>query len=173
MRVLVVMLALAGCRFHFDETGTDAAINGSDIDASGDGAMLQCPASYVMLGTQSSRYLAIDNSVVWLTAEQMCEADGAHLVIIDDATEQSLVFQTLPAQNIWLGVTDRVAIGSFRKVTGGAATFLPWDGGEPDVAAAECVYMDSLTSRFADQDCASGRRAVCECDGAAADATSY
>jgi hypothetical protein len=44
---------------------------------------------------------------------------------------------------------------------------------EPYVSAAECVFMDSLSSRFADQDCASGRRVVCECDGVAVDPTSY
>src|SRR5262245_15812491 len=105
------MIALAGCRFGF-ESGEprDAAGSGNDpdalVDASGvamvdampDGTSVTCPTSYVTIGQLSSRYRLITTSTVWLSAEQSCEADGTHLVIVDDATELAQVANALPMQ---------------------------------------------------------------------------
>jgi hypothetical protein len=95
------------------------------------------------------------------------------MVVVDTAVELTAIVGLLPGQNIWTGVTDRIAVGTFRKVTGPNATYLPWDASEPDASATECVYIDSVTLKFSDQDCGSGRRYVCECDGVAVDLTSY
>lgn len=172
MRLVALALVTAGCRIGFggDHAGRDAAAR---FDAALDGAPIVCPASYVTLGTLPSRYLPIDNSLTWLVAEQACEADGHHLVIIDDATELSRVAASLAGQNIWTGVTDRKTIGTFLEVTGGAASYLPWDTSEPDATALECTFLDGLSLKLADQDCTSGRRAVCECDGNAVDPATY
>ena len=179
MRYVLLIVALVGCRFGFDraeEGGNldhDAAISDAARDAAVDAASAGCPASYVTLGAQTSRYRLITNSTVWLTAEQMCEADGTHLAIIDDAAELTAIANALATQNVWTGVTDRVAVGTFRKVTGAAAMYLPWDASEPDASAAECVYLDGLTLKLCDQDCTSGRRAACECDGVSVDTSAY
>jgi hypothetical protein len=174
---------LAGCRIGFgegEEIRDDAARIDEDAatdamnDASPDSTtQLTCPGTYTTIAGQTSKYRAINNSMVWLTSEQLCEADGTHLVIIDDAAELTGVTGLLAGQNIWTGVTDRIAVGTFRKVTGPNASYLPWDTSEPDATAAECLFIDSVTLKFADQDCTSGRRAVCECDGAAVDPASY
>lgn len=184
VRALAVACTLAACRFNFDAVDDirDAATSGtSDAIASpsdgsvqsGDVASAGCPAGYTGIVTLTSRYRAIDNSETWLAAEALCEADGTHLVILDDNAEATYVIQLLTGQNVWLGVTDRVTVGTFRAVTGAPAPYLYWASGEPDATAPECVYMDGLTGRFADQDCASGRRPICECDGMAVDPSSY
>jgi hypothetical protein len=94
--VAIIFVALIGCRAHFDELdgAGDAATDNTAVDAqvidsaSGGSTATNCPQSYVQIGALSSRYRLIDNSDVWLSAEQTCERDGTHLVIIDDATEQ-------------------------------------------------------------------------------------
>jgi len=175
-----VLVLLAGCRFGFDETTTgdggatgDGGSQTGDANGAADGIQLSCPASYTTVAGLTSEYRAIDNSMGWLVSEQLCETDGTHLVVIDNATELTTIPGLLPGDNIWVGTTDRLVIGTFRHVTGPTATFLDWDASEPDATALECVFIDSLTIKLADQDCTSGRRAVCECDGIAVDTSSY
>jgi len=187
--ILVFTLATAsGCRLGFDESrsdirdargddgpGDDDAHSDGNVgtDAAIDAAPVVCPGNYITLGVGTSVYRLETNSVDWLSAEQSCEADGQHLVVVDDVVELSAVAAAISGQNIWIGVTDRKAIGTWLKVTGGTATYLPWDSSEPDLAALECVYIDALTLKLVDQGCGSGRRAVCECDTVAPDPTSY
>jgi hypothetical protein len=181
--------ALGGCRFGFDANprmdaatssgasdGRDASTtdDGSIPDTpSADSAPLTCPGSYIALDTSSSRYRSIDTSMTWLQSQQACESDGHHLVVLETSSELALVATTLSTQNIWTGVTDRKTVGTFLRVTGGAATYLPWDSSEPDLAGLECTFIDGLTLKLGDQDCGSGRRAVCECDGLPVDPTTY
>jgi hypothetical protein len=174
------VFALTGCRFGFDggeleDAAADDAMVDGDVtgDSAIDGAPITCPGSYIALDASASRYRLLGSSMGWLSAEQACEADGTHLVIVDDAAELSLVAAAIPSQNIWIGVTDRKTVGTFLKVTGGTASYLPWDASEPDAAGLECVFIDSLSLKLADQDCGSGRRAACECDLLPADLTAY
>jgi hypothetical protein len=183
---IVAVAAVGGCRIGFDANPRiDAAVTSDAPDATApedgsvedtlaaDAAPLVCPGNYVALDTSASRYRSIDNSMTWLAAQQMCETDGHHLAVLDTSGELALVAATLPAQNIWTGVTDRKVIGTFLRVTGGAATYLPWGTSEPDLAGLECTFVDGLTFQLGDQDCSSGRRAVCECDGLTVDASTY
>ena len=151
--------------------GTDR--DGGSTDATIDGAMLACPGSYTLLlgALNSSRYRVVDNSTDWTVAEAACEADGHHLAIPDNASELTALYTALVTQNIWIGVTDRITEGTYRRVTGGVQTYLPWGIGEPDID--DCLYIDGLTTQLVAQSCDSGRRYICECDGAAADPASY
>ena len=182
------LLLAGGCRFGFDGRAPDASAGDDDAltsdtaldpDAAADAAdaaadaSLICPAGYNLVAGETSKYKAINNSTAWLAAEQACEAEGTHLWIPDTAAEKAQMIALLPGQNIWVGVTDRKVIGQWLRVTGGTATYLPWETGEPDLAALECTFVDSLTTQLADQDCGSGRRYVCECDGAVAMPSTY
>ncbi len=181
-RILLVV-CLAACRLGFDRVEGGDDIAGDDAppgDAARDGASdgadassLSCPANYmVLVGVQNnSRYRVINNSREWDEAEAACEADGHHLAIPDNASELTAMYTALITQNIWIGVTDRVVEGTYRTVTGGIQTYLPWGLGEPDTD--DCIFIDGLTTQLVAQDCDSGRRYICECDGAAAVPTSY
>lgn len=190
---LVIAALGAGCRFGFDEagrrdSGAGGELSGGDPDAGGDGAtdgsvdasgeagldaLPVCPVTYNAVAGQTSLYRAVSSTSDWLAAEQACEADGAHLAVIDTAAEKASLVALLPGQNAWTGVTDRKVVGQWLKVTGGTATYLPWDVSEPDAANLECVQLDGVTTLFGDQGCSSGRRYICECDGAAALASTY
>lgn len=192
--VALVGLLIGGCRFGFDastradaagdddddgddgdaSSNRDAGLDGSQAgDAAPDAASLTCPTGYLPLAGETSKYKAISSTDGWLAAEQACETDGTHLVVLDTASELAMMVALLPAQNLWLGVTDRKVVGQWLKVTGGVATYLPWDSSEPDAANLECVQLDGVTTKLGDQGCSSGRRYVCECDGAAAMPSTY
>lgn len=168
------LAVIAGCRVNFDDLRADDAPAGDapSADAAPDAALL-CPASYITVAGQTSRYRAVNNSLGWLAAEMACEADGTHLWIPDTAAEKSMIVALLPGQNVWTGITDRRTVGQWLRVTGGAQTYLPWENGEPDIQQPECVRLDSLTTQLGDQDCGSGGRYVCECDGAPAMPSAY
>jgi hypothetical protein len=122
----------------------------------------------------AARYRVVNATDIWPQAEAACEADGvAHLAIPNDPFEYTTLATLLVNQNVWLGITDRITVGTFLTVTGVAPPYANWDTGEPTGAAAECVQIDGVSTRMKDQGCTSGRRFICECDGAAASPTAY
>jgi hypothetical protein len=133
-----------------------------------------CPAGYAPIagGEPKSQYRFIENGARWIDAEKDCEDDGlAHLAILDDDGERNAVGAIAKGQP-WLGVSDRVAEGTFMKVTTGLATYLPWLGGEPnDQFGEDCVELKD--GGFNDEDCDAANTYVCECDGLAANPLSY
>lgn len=181
MRLGLVLL-LAACRIGFDDTrmaSDDAPMVDAAPDTASDSAIdasnVGCPGEYVSVAGTTSKYKAVDNSSTWLQAQAACVAEGTHLVIFEDATERAIITAALlPQADWWVGVTDRVALGTWLTVTNETATYLPWSAGEPDLIATErCVEAESPAFNFIDQDCASGRRYVCECDGKASVPSSY
>lgn len=158
-------LVVCACRIHFDPLADDAA-DAPAGDAIVDGSPLACGAAYVPLGTGPSRYLveSIDQ-VTWVAAEQRCELDGAHLVILDDEAERQAIVSALPGTQQWAGLSERVTRGTSLTVTNVAPPFLPWGPAEPSGSIDDCVQIDATTMMLDDQDCTSVRRYVCECDG--------
>jgi hypothetical protein len=139
-----------------------------------DTAPVNCPASYASIGVAGSKYRANGNSFTWTQAQAMCVADGTHLVVFQDDAERAMVTALLPGDNQWVGVTDRITLGTWLAVTGATATYLPWEPSEPDLTADErCVAAKPSSFNYEDNDCLSGRRFVCECDGTPSNPSSY
>lgn len=190
MHVLAVLVGFAtGCRFGFDnEVRRDAAAptdgdttiddTASTQDASLDSSSgfdapgFTCPGSYASISGSTSKYRFISTSEIWTAAEAACEADGWHLAIPDDLQELQLLANGSQGNNLWIGVTDRKTVGAWKAVSGSTQTYFLWEATEPDASALECVQVIPA-AQMADQDCGSGRRAFCECDGLAADTSSY
>lgn len=130
---------------------------------------------YVSVGTQSAMYkVVLSTSLDWLAAEQQCELDGTHLWIPDSALEKTEVLALAPGENLWTGVTDRISLGQFVRVTGGMQTYLPWEPGEPDIDVLQrCIQIDSQMGLFGDHECPDQREYICECDGVAVVAGTY
>ncbi|MFN0250604.1 MAG: C-type lectin domain-containing protein [Kofleriaceae bacterium] len=191
-RVVVLIVCLAGCRLGFDQLGggdgggDDApggdgggadggggGDGGGDTDGGADGAMVTCPGNYTMLvgAPTTSRYRTVNNSEGWDAAQAACLSDGHHLAIPDDENELTALYTALVTQNIWIGVTDRITEGTYLRVIGGVQSYLPWSPGEPD--PEDCIFIDGLSALLVAQDCGSGRRYICECDGALTDPASY
>ncbi len=174
-----VLVLAAGCRIGFERVGDMMPADGSTGDSITDGLrpdgfLAPCPASYQTVGATTSRYRAVDDSISWDQAQAACAADGQHLAIFETQNERDLITALLPARDLWVGVTDRVTLGTWLTVTGVPATYLPWAAGEPDVVTTErCVETESPAYNYIDQLCSQGRRYVCECDGVASDPSAY
>jgi hypothetical protein len=176
LELALVISALGGCgRIGF-------AIL-SDDDNTGEDATLGCPASYSQ--TPDGCYRIVATATDWLTAEQSCEADGAHLIVLDDLAEHYLLHSMLMTAGVpsgWLGFTDRRVETVFRWVTvdglDPASNGCYW-GGSPASAGNSptnnCVIQAAMNAcpDWTVLDCAVAQPFVCEHDGTPADPTTY
>ncbi len=149
-----------------------------------------CPAGYVDLEVTGTAYRFVPGTIAWLAAEQACEAEGTHLIAIDDVTEQLQMVQLVGASpegevdQVWIGINDRKTEGGFRFVTGAAVSDeqLFWNDNEP-LGAADCVAFYRTNTlileragRYNDENCGTTQVIagyICECDGMDADPASY
>ena len=72
----------------------------------------------------------------WQAAEAEAVSMGGHLVTINDAAEQTWVFNTfsplLPTpRSFWIGLNDLAVEGVFEWISGEPVTYLNWNAGEP------------------------------------------
>ena len=166
---LVAVVALAACRIGFEERieGSDAATGDADADADAPSDVpADSPATcdgYTMLAGLANTYRIDSMPRVWLAAEAACEADGAHLAVIDDDAENTQVQATAPT-NAWIGASDRISEGIFLVVTGGATVYDHWQFGVPANVAEDCVQLRA-DAFWEDGDCTAAFAFVCECDG--------
>ena len=171
---LALLLAL-GCGRHDTPLASYQAVL-PDAGAGGAPAELVCPESYatVVEGLRS-RYRPVTTGKPWVEAELDCEADGGHLIIIDDELENAWLAEFAATaitndesthQLAWMGLGDSVSEGDFSWVTGGALSTSYWSEGEPNTAYEDedCVEMRA-SARWNDDRCDAPLIYVCECDG--------
>jgi hypothetical protein len=131
---------------------------------------LACPDGYQADPTTGSSYRLSPAGIFldWSFAEGACADDGkgTHLVVIDDDAELGRVAALTGGNAAWIGISDRVTEDQFLRVTGGEATFLPWQSHQPDnsgLFGEDCVELTG--GKLNDQGCSTLERYVCECDG--------
>ena len=106
-------------------------------------------------------------AMTWAGARASCMAAGDHLVTIDSAAEQDVVWMVSMGAG-WIGATDEGSEASWRWVTGDLWTEPRWGATQPDNAGTgeNCAALwPGFDGLWADLDCASVLPAVCE-DGA-------
>lgn len=166
---LMGMLAPACGRLGFEATRLDAS---STVDAATADADLAtaCGPSYQAVAGLTSRYRTGAVST-WIVAEQGCELDGGHLVVIDDAAEHTYV--STQGQR-WIGFTDTVTEGAFLSVTGtplGPPNY--FSASEPNNTSGNEDCVESIGGGWNDTICTRQRASLCECDGAPLPATAW
>ena len=81
------------------------------------------------------------SAVVFQEARVEAEALGANLVTINDAAENTWVFETFGVLaspgRLWTGLTDEVNEGEFVWDSGQPVTYTNWNGGEPNGGTGE------------------------------------
>jgi hypothetical protein len=168
--VLVAATLLAGCGFEHgalmsSTVSPDASDDADATDAPPDAPT--CPQTY------AGGYRPITTPATWLDAEHACEADApglTHLVVLDDDGERAAI--TAAIQSIgdaWVGIVREPggnAPWPWRYVTGGAASYAPWESTEPNnMSADQYVAVLRLTSGMLyDYGPTNLVFAVCECD---------
>ncbi|MEE2788372.1 MAG: C-type lectin domain-containing protein [Myxococcota bacterium] len=117
--------------------GASEMCNGQDDDCDGqvdEGAMCLCPRETFMDNT----YLfCASEKKSWPAAQMACQQIGYDLAIINDADENTFIFNTLKqrgAKDTWIGLNDRGVEGTFVWVDGTmpAGGYERWDDGEPN-----------------------------------------
>jgi lectin-like protein len=170
--LLVLLLCSCG-RIDFDLTRTDATPQAGDapqVDAPR--LMLdagQCPAGYQHVAT--SCYRVAGGVAGWVTGEQLCEADaqGAHLVVVDDATERNTIMTSIGITAItWIGTSKRTT-ANYRTVTDMAAYLALGVQTEP---SEDCLSLHSDGLMYL-HTCGDSDRYLCEYDGIAAVPSAY
>lgn len=180
---LIALVLWVGCRDHFDDVTSDAGAGDAAGDATGDdldATMLDpdaagCPASYTQRAGLTSKYrVVLAASTTWLEAEALCEADGTHLIVVDDVTENTFArsLNATTDEHVWMGGGDHVVEGTFGWVTGQPMPYTKWGGTEPNntLGVEDCLEIDS-NGNWNDERNAGGAvtyHTVCECDGVAA-----
>jgi Lectin C-type domain len=176
----IALVVMAGCGFAPRGSGTGPEGTGDDArpgmvaDARADLAVEPppCPPTY------TASYRLIATTELWLTAEQACEADApgaAHLVVLDDDAERATIatlIQSLPG-DAWVGIVRDPGGTSpwpWRLVTGGPATYAPWESTEPNNMSGNQYVgvMRKSSGQLFDYGVDQVEYAVCECDRRAA-----
>lgn len=115
-------------------------------------------AGYVPLngvvGQQCSMYFINPASQNAALSEQDAQQLGAHLVVFNDAAENTAVVAALNAAGIisansavWVGYTDQASEGNWVTLDGTPMSYLNWNGGEPNnngQGATCCSFPDFL-----------------------------
>ncbi|MFN0252619.1 MAG: C-type lectin domain-containing protein [Kofleriaceae bacterium] len=175
-----------GCGFSVSwnpQTGVDADTTQIDaeVDAAFDAAVDEpfdgpqadvptpsCPSSYVLMHG-SSRYRHVTADQTWYQAAASCESDGAHLVVVDSASENMFV-SGLGTGETWVGASDHLVEGAFRWVDGTAVGYSSWSMTpvQPNNSdgAEDCVAQ-RMNGTWVDERCSETKPYVCECDGVA------
>jgi hypothetical protein len=143
-----------------DDAGVraDAAIDGPPPAA--------CSSGYAAVGGSPHLYMRINNGS-WDDAARDCRTTGttAYLAIPDDAGELADIVSLAMTSQVWVGIDDKQAPGTFVTQKGVVATFLPWDADQPDQdpPAKDCVETVSSTKIATDR-CGDTHAVICECD---------
>lgn len=158
--------------------GGGAGLAGSLVDAGSAGAPAEgplCLQTYpTLVDGLTSRYKQGAIRQNWVDAERDCEADGGHLIVIDDEAENtwlaqiaalSLTNQKSSHQLAWLGLGDHAVEGEFSWVTGAPLALSFWFSGEPNSLnkAEDCGEMRA-SGAWNDDRCNAELTYVCECD---------
>lgn len=187
----LLLLSLAGCGRHDTPlasyhaqvptvggagAGGNVGAGGGD-DSAGAAPALECAPSYTLVvDGLTSRYREVMTGRHWVEAEQDCESDGGHLVIIDSEPEnafmaafaaKAITDDKSTHQLAWFGLGDSANEGDFRWVTGSTLGDAFWSDGEPNTAFKDedCVEMRA-SGQWNDDRCDAPLIYVCECDGA-------
>jgi hypothetical protein len=172
---ILVGVLLVGCgKFGYD--ATDFSLDGGFAFSGGTGpggwgrgskdGATSCPFGYSRSGTSCYRYESAQ--VAWMTAEASCEGEGAHLIVVDDASEEALIATMCPG-NVWIGLTDTVHEGQFVPLTGGALSYVDWGAGQPDDSGGheDVVEWRASDRRWNDALGSVSNAFLCEFDGGA------
>lgn len=160
--------------------GANAGANAtSGAGAGGEAGNASSPACWqsypLVVDGSSSRYKDVSTGAIWVDAERDCEADGGHLIVIDDPVENDWL-QTIAElavtddasthQLVWLGLGDSAIESEFVWVTGAALSSPRWASSEPnDLNDSEDCAELRASGDWNDDRCNAKLRYVCECDG--------
>ena len=79
-----------------------------------------------------SNYYCSYNNYSWTNAKSLCQNNGGHLAVINDADENSFVSNFMMASSAWIGGHDYNNEGSFEWINGDPMNYTNWQYGQPN-----------------------------------------
>jgi hypothetical protein len=163
-------------------TPSDAANDAPlDVPVEQTDAPVGCPAGYITIAGQTSKYRFVSGGVPWLDAATDCANDAAttHLLVLSNELERSAVGAANNGITRWIGLSDRLTDGTYLAVTdettGGYPDAAVWDGGVvPMDPNLNCVRFEvGSQAEIEIANCTGDVGFICECDALANDPTNY
>jgi hypothetical protein len=115
------------------------------------GVVLAVPAGAAVIDTDTfmgHTYYLLDGKP-WIDQEAEAITLGGHLVTINDAAENTWVWDRFgtPPAGLFFGLNDLAVEGNWVWASGEAVTFIPWRAGEPNNANGE-EHFGELASDY-------------------------
>jgi Lectin C-type domain len=173
LRVAVLIGFASGCAFSGSPGSTpdaapDAVVDGPEEDAMPDAPpMLKCPVGYEVVpnAPATSRYRKLTRPEPYAKQVSICQTEGTHLVVLDNAAEATAVaaFAVPPMMFFWIGASDATVETIWVTAKNAPAAYLPWGARQPDGGLLENCGLQNGAALF-DSSCNRSYASVCECD---------
>lgn len=119
--------------------------------------------------TESACFFLLPELLTWEAAEYKCQQMGAHLISIDDNTEQAFIAGLLRFEaadgSVWIGANCREEGAGYQWTDGEPFVYYNWFPDEPDHVIdgdEDCVAMFISNAKWTDRPCGQLHPAVCE-----------
>ncbi|XP_006818137.2 uncharacterized protein LOC102803115 [Saccoglossus kowalevskii] len=133
-----------------------------------------CTSSQLQHGT--SCYSQSGTGVAWQQAVSQCSTEGGSLVIINDAAENSFIFNnyvTDPNKEFWIGSNDLITEDIFQWHDETYLSYSNWAAGEPSDGYHCAVIGGSYSDKWGTRSCLDAVDYICETRGEQAPTVSY
>ncbi|KAK7874176.1 hypothetical protein R5R35_006222 [Gryllus longicercus] len=117
-------------------------------------------------------YRLYEETITWPEAKSACEAEGAHLLVLNSEAEATAIqklIQRHPSVTPWIhiGFHDKIKEGHYVTIFGETLTeagYTRWDAGQPDnLGNEDCGSINAKTVGLNDLNCATHKFAfICE-----------
>lgn len=126
---------------------------------------VSCPASYTLkFNGHSYRATSVDT---YANDAASCHADGQHVVVINDSSENTWVMGQLTSANsfIWIGLHFTASAWTWDDGTLLGSGFEAFSGAPPTSPSNPCVDAHQTDGSWATFSCTATHPTLCECDG--------
>ncbi|XP_070595656.1 CD209 antigen-like protein C isoform X2 [Erythrolamprus reginae] len=123
---------------------------------------ISCPAHW--LHFQNSCYFFSFETAPWHEAQQSCENEGAHLVIVNRKLEQNFLLKHIEENQVfWIGLSDADHENQWIWVDNTTLSLSFWGKGEPNNAGSDedCATL-LFTGNWNDVACSGKKYWICE-----------
>jgi len=116
-------------------------------------------------------YVITEGSLTWADAEAYAQSLGGHLVTINGQAEQDWLYPTFGRLgNLWTGLTDKDAEGSWAWASGQAVAYTSWATGEPSTSTSyNYAYVNGSNGKWYDESNTATHYGIIELEGPDAD----
>ena len=124
-----------------------------------------CPASYTLkFNGHSYRATSVDT---YTNDAASCHADGQHVVVINDSSENTWALGQLTSSNsfVWIGLHFTSGAWTWDDGTALGSGFQAFSGGPPTSPSNPCVNAHQTDGSWLTFSCTATHPTLCECDG--------